>query len=296
MKKEQYDLSAKENDRFRLHKKAVLLNNQGKNNVEIAKIMGVHRNSVSLWLRNYNEYKKSGLIPKKRGRKKWQNRTLNINQERRIQMFIINETPDNLKLGVALWTRKAVQKLIKIRFRVDMPIRTVGEYLMRWEFTSQKPFMKTYKAQSEEAKKWLDEEYPKILCKTKKESYKIYWGTSKEIIPDPILKKTPFTMISAITNQGEVNFMLFDHSTQENIYIMFLDLLIKDAPKKIFFIWEDLPATHLQVVNEWLKEHINKIEFFILPASPSGEKLNKSLSLKNGMKLYGNPNSQPKPR
>ena len=38
-----------------------------------------------------------------------------------------------------LWTRDAVRQLIKEKYDIDMPIRTVGMYLQRWGFTVQRP-------------------------------------------------------------------------------------------------------------------------------------------------------------
>ena len=49
----------------------------------------------------------------------------------------------------ALWTRQAVQDLIKQRIGIRLPIRTVGEYLRRWGFTPQKPVRKAYKQDPE---------------------------------------------------------------------------------------------------------------------------------------------------
>ena len=46
-----------------------------------------------------------------------------------------------LPVGVsfALWTRQAVQALIRLCLKRTMPLRTVGETLKRWGFTPQKP-------------------------------------------------------------------------------------------------------------------------------------------------------------
>ncbi len=62
----------------------------------------------------------------------------------------------------ALWTRQAVQQLIKHQYKIEMPIRTVGEYLKRWGFTPQKPTKRAYEQNPKAVKKWLDEEYPSI--------------------------------------------------------------------------------------------------------------------------------------
>jgi transposase len=63
-----------------------------------------------------------------------------------------DKCPDQLKLPFALWTRKAVRHLIKQLWTIEMPIRTVGEYLKIWGFTPQKPLRKAYKQNPEAVK------------------------------------------------------------------------------------------------------------------------------------------------
>jgi transposase len=38
-----------------------------------------------------------------------------------------------------LWSRRAVRDLIQAEYGIEMPIRTVGEYLKRWGFKPQRP-------------------------------------------------------------------------------------------------------------------------------------------------------------
>ena len=45
--------------------------------------------------------------------------------------MITEKNPDQLRLKCCLWTRYAVQELIKEHYGITMPIRTVGEYLRR---------------------------------------------------------------------------------------------------------------------------------------------------------------------
>lgn len=51
-------------------------------------------------------------------------------QEAAVQKTIQDRAPDQLKMPFALWTRQAVQELIRRQHGIKMPIRTVGEYLM----------------------------------------------------------------------------------------------------------------------------------------------------------------------
>ena len=78
---------------------------------------------------------------------------------------MIDRMPDRMKLPFALWTRDAVKLLIKRCHGVEMPIRTVGEYLKRWGFTPQKPVKRTYEQNVESVKKWLDTDYPLIATR-----------------------------------------------------------------------------------------------------------------------------------
>ena len=58
--------------------------------------------------------------------------------------------------------------LVKKMFGIEMPIRTVGEYLSRWGFTPQKPVKRAYEQSSQAVKKWLDNDYPQIAARAKK--------------------------------------------------------------------------------------------------------------------------------
>ncbi|MBT3387156.1 MAG: winged helix-turn-helix domain-containing protein [Desulfobacula sp.] len=66
----------------------------------------------------------------------------------------MDKCPDQLKFPFALWTRVAGQQLIKELFSIKMPIRTVGEYLKRWNYTPQKPLRKAYRQNSKAISAW----------------------------------------------------------------------------------------------------------------------------------------------
>ena len=52
---------------------------------------------------------------------------------------------------------------MNIRFGITLLIRTVGEYLKRWESTPQRPLKHAYEHCLPEMRKWLDEEYLAIV-------------------------------------------------------------------------------------------------------------------------------------
>ena len=56
-------------------------------------------------------------------------------QEREVINLLVDHTPERLQLECCLWTRAVVRALILREYGIEMPIRTVGEYLKRWGVT-----------------------------------------------------------------------------------------------------------------------------------------------------------------
>ncbi len=266
-----------------LRKQAIRLRKQGKTYKEIAQIVGVHDNTIWKWGKKYEAEGAKALKAQKRGRREGTQRSLDSSQEAKIQKLISDKTPDQLKLTFALWTRQAVQELIRLHCGFQMPIRTVGEYLKRWGFTPQKPLRRAYEQRPAEVQKWLEGEYPAIAQRAKRESAEIHWGDETGVRSDsqhgrsyapkgktPVIrlsaKRTSINMISTVTNQGKVRFMIYKETMNAKLLIKFLQRLIKDADKKIFLILDNLRVHHAKPVKEWLSEHTEEIEVFFLPA------------------------------
>ena len=106
---------------------------------EIIEITGFCERTIRQTISNYKRGGMVALKPKTRGRKAGEKRTLTADQEKELVGIITDKNPDQLKMKCCLWTRDAVRQLIKDKYGIDMPIRTVGMYLQRWGFTVQRP-------------------------------------------------------------------------------------------------------------------------------------------------------------
>jgi transposase len=82
-------------------------------------------------------------------------------------------------------------------------------------------------------------------------------------------KRVSTNMISAITNQGKVRFMLYPQGMNAQLLIKFLKRLIDDSEHKVFLILDNLRVHHAKVVRQWLEKHTEEIEVFYLPAYSS---------------------------
>lgn len=105
--------------------------------VEIAQALGVVRGIVYKWFRNAAaSTEEQATTGGKRGRPKGVGTKLTKQQEVQIRQQIIDKNPKQLKFDFALWTRRAVQALIKRECQVELSMTAVGVYLRSWGLTS----------------------------------------------------------------------------------------------------------------------------------------------------------------
>lgn len=266
-----------------LRQQAIRLREQGKRLSDIAQYLGVHRNTVSQWWQQYKQEGSAALCQQKRGNKLGGGRTLWQNEEARVQELMREHFPTELDIDSALWTRRAVQELLKQQCGVVMPIRTVGEYLRRWGFTPQKPLRRAYEQDRLAVEHWLEEEYPAIEQRAKQEGAEIAWGDESGLRSDAQVGRgyapvgeTPeihlsnqrvrVNFIASISNQGMVRFMLYTGKLTAIVFITFMERLSSKRSRKLFWIVDRHPVHRSAVVQQWLALHKQQIELFYLPS------------------------------
>jgi len=255
----------------------------GTKQVKVARIFHVTVQSVCLWVKKYKDGGIKALRCKQRGRPKeggalfpWQAAT--------IVRILKSKNPDQLCLPFYLWTRQAVQDLIKNKYGVRLSRWTVGRYLKRWGFTPQKPLRRAYEQDPKAVRRWLEIDYPAICKRAKLEKALIFWGDETGLRSDHAVGRSyglrgqgsviPGTgqrfgcnMISALTNQGQLYFMVIKERFNSLVFIKFMKRLIKQSRKKIFLIVDRHPSHKSKITQAWLNRAENKkhIEVFLLP-------------------------------
>jgi len=266
-----------------LRKQAIHLRQKSQSVEQIAAILDVNSRTVYRWWQLYRRGGVKSIRIRRRGRPTGACRRLTVEQEKQIQRLIRDKQPDQMKLPFALWSRIAVQQLIQQLWAMRMPIRTVGEYLKRWGFTPQKPFRRAYEQNPKLVKQWLEEQYPGIAQRAKQEDAEIQWADETGLCngsyygrsyaprgqtPAIRLPARPqrINLISTVTNQGKVRFMVYRDTMTAQTMIRFMRRLIKDVGRKVFLIVDNLRVHHSKLVREWLEEHREQIEVFYLPS------------------------------
>ena len=266
-----------------LRVRAVFLVEKGATHMEAALAVGVHRGTVSRWCGAFRRNGTSGIEKGKRGRRADDQLILTEVEARRVQRWIRDKMPDQMQLPFALWTAQAVRELIHKKLGKTLGLSTMQLYLKRWGFTSQKPLTRATQRDPQKIAAWLEQDYPSIAARAKRDKAVIYWSDETGICNQdqigkgyapkgqtPILTQTgqkfSTSMIAAVSNRGLMRFKLYKGALNVAIFIDFMKRLLKDAKQKVFLIVDNLRVHHAKAVQDWLARHKVEIEIFYLPA------------------------------
>lgn len=260
---------------------------------------GVNRRFVGQWVKAEKAAGPSALAGKKRGRRPGEQKALTHDEETKIRQLVTDKCPDQLKLPFALWTREAVAVLIERRTTKRLSLQVVGRYLASWGMTPQRPMRRATERNEAAVQQWLREDYPAIAERAKAEGAEIQWadetGVSNQanygrsyapvgetpVIPRPAARFSQ-SMISSVSNRGQMRFMIYDGALNIEIFLKFLVRLIKGRKRKLFLIVDNLRVHRAKAVTAWAAEHADAIELFYLP--PYAPDTNPDELLNNDLK------------
>jgi transposase len=293
--KDARSLSSEAQEEIRYKAVQVVLN--GKKHVETANIFGVTRHTVDKWMKLYQRQGQVGLKAKPKGRPR--RNTLKPWQATQVVRAIEDHCPDQLKLPYYLWTREAVQRFVEKRFGIRRSVWTIGRWLAEWGFTPQKPRRRAFEQNPEAVEQWVKKVYPLLRARAKRENALIYWGDEMGLRSDHTTGRTfgrrgrtpviPGTgqrfrcnMISALTNKGQLCFMVFKKSFTTHVLLDFMKRLVRQNKRKVYLIVDQHPVHRAQSVSRWLKKNTDRIRRFYLP--PYSPELNPDEFLNQDVK------------
>jgi transposase len=249
----------------------------------IAAQVGLTRTGVFDVCKRFAERGAAGLKSGPRGPEPGTGRYLGAAQEMEVRDLIRRHTPDELGLPFALWSRAAVRELVWRRCRVRLAVRTTGTYLARWGFTAQKPLRRAYEQDPAAVRRWLRREYPAIVARARRARGIILWGDETGLRSDDVRgrgyaprgrtplvrvchRRAGLSLLSAVTNKGELRWMVVDGAVKAPDLVRFLQRLIRDARRRIFLILDRLKVHRARLTQDWLAEHRAEIAVHYLPA------------------------------
>ncbi|MEK4675755.1 winged helix-turn-helix domain-containing protein (plasmid) [Bacillus cereus] len=113
---------------------AVRMVMEGYTMVDVAAILGMHRQSVASYVKKFKEHELEGLLTRKQipGKKPY----LTKQQQEELKQLILNTTPVELQFGQeSFWNTRNIQYIIKEKFTICMSREGIRKMLHRMNFS-----------------------------------------------------------------------------------------------------------------------------------------------------------------
>jgi transposase len=266
-----------------LRRRAVALCTEGRTQGEVAGLLDVSRQSVNEWVAAFRAGGEQALAARRRGRREGEKTLLSKRQQAQIANVIRDKNPDQLKLPGFLWTRALVCELIERRYGIRLTEKSVGRYLRVWGFSPQRPARRALEQDPVAVKEWLEQRYPAIVARAHREKARILWADEMGLRSDHTagrswspVGQTPLVVgtgqrfganvVSAISNKGQLQFMVFKQRFVAAVFIAFLTRLVRQAGgHKIVLVLDGHPVHRSVKVRKWVEARSELIELEFLP-------------------------------
>lgn len=259
--------------------RAIELYQKGKPVQEIAFFFGIHRGSVSLWIKTWKEKGKSALKSKK---SLGPEPKLNKDDKRQIISWL-KKSAMEFGFETPLWDCKRIQRMIKQELNKQIAISNLWETLRKWNLTPQKPEKEALEKDPGEVKRWLKEQWPKIEEHRRRWQAMLYFQdeSSVSLVPalgttwakkgeTPKIKVTgnrgSICLSSAISPAGRMVFRIEKRTVTSKTFADFLKQIMKNHQwRKIIVVTDNYPAHNSNYVKKFIEQNKNKIAVYYLP-------------------------------
>lgn len=259
--------------------RAVELYQERKSVQEIAHFFGVHRGSVSLWIKTWKEKGKSAL----KSRKALGPEPKLNDEDKKEVVSWLKRSAIEFGFETPLWDCTRIHKIIKQKFGKNISISNLWETLRRWNLTPQKPEKEALQKDPVAVKKWLWEEWPKIREHRRRWQAMLYFLDESGVSLIPVLGKTwapkgktpkvkvtgnkgGLCVTSAISPAGRMVFRIEKDTIHAEEHIEFLQQMMRHHPNRKIIVVEDNARPHIaEEVEDFVRENKNRISIYYLP-------------------------------
>jgi transposase len=245
----------------------------------VAESLGVSRSAVFAWVKKVRKYGIESLASRKRtGRR----RTLHAEQEAQVREWIQGKDPRQYGFDFGLWTRRIVAELVLESFGVELSLVSIGRMLHRLGISPQKPLARAYERDPEAIRRWVEEQYPELKQRARKERATIFfldeagfrsdeprgrtWGVRGQT---PVVqtsgRRQRVSAISAVTADGKFWWDTFVGSLTADRFIGFLQAFMKGRRRKVFLVLDSHPAHRAKKTLKFVESLGDRLELHFLP-------------------------------
>ena len=282
-----------------LRKRGVAAVQAGESPDSVAAALGVNLRTVFRWLAQYRHGGWGKLDAHKRGGRPPK---LDGGALRWVYKTVADKTPLQLNFPFALWTAAMVQVLILDRYGVRLSRSSVSRLLNQLGLSAQRPLWRAYQQNPAAVQRWLTEEFPDIQRRARREGAQIFFADEAGVRSDyhsgttwgkrgqtPVVSSTGarfgINLISAVSAQGQLRFMITKGRVTAAVFIDFLKRLLVNATSPIFVIADGHSTHRAKMVERFVATQQGRLALFILP--PYSPELNPDEYVWNDLKNHG---------
>nr|WP_157120839.1 IS630 family transposase [Nocardia miyunensis] len=150
------------------------------------------------------------------------------------------------------------------------------------KLSPQRPLHRAYQQDPDAVARWKAEMFPAIRAEAKKAGATVYFADEAGIRSDyhagttwspagqtPVVANTgarySINMLSAVSAQGALRFMLHDGTVNASVFIEFCKRLLEDAPGPVFLIVDGHPSHRANLTKQFIAGTEGRLRLFFLP-------------------------------
>jgi transposase len=165
---------------------------------------------------------------------------------------------------------------------VETSVTSVGRLLHAMGLSAQRPLHRAYQQDPEAVQRWKNERFPAIRAEAKKTHATIYFTDEAGIRSDyhsgttwapvgktPVVSDTgarySINMLSAVSAQGKLRFMVHNGKVDSTIFIEFCKRLLRDAATPVYLIADGHPCHRSNATKEFVASTEGRLKLIFLP-------------------------------
>lgn len=215
---------------------------------------------------------------------------------------VLGKSPLQFRFEFALWTRQLIQTVLREECRLKLSLASVGRLLKQLGLTCQRPLFRATEQDPARVAYWKRHEYPAIQAEAKRVGATVFFGDESTVRSDyhsgttwgkkgqtPVVRRSAarakVNMLSAISAQGELRFMLTTGRVDAAVFLAFLQRLLHNTPGPVFLVVDGHPVHRSRKVADFAAQTKGQLRLFFLP--PYSPELNPDEQVWNYVKNHG---------
>lgn len=252
---------------------------RGETPASVAAAFGVNVRSVYRWLADFAEGGQRALQAKPiPGRP----RKLTSKHLFWLADAVRRTSPLQHQFEFALWTIGLIHALLKREFNIQISRATVGRAMLALGFSPQRPLHRARERDPVLVARWEREGFPAIAAEAKRVGARILFGDEGGMRSDyhagttwaPIGRTPTVTttgqrfsvnMLSAVSADGQMHFMLHQGRVTAEVFITFLERLLHDIKQPIYLVLDGHSIHKAKSVMAFVAAQQGRLKLFFLP-------------------------------